>query len=82
MGYHCTRHLQWERMDTRLHLRYLLEHLACQRRKESIYGCKVVVSAASSDGGRGTLVGSERHHPDVREQSTSEVIPVGSHGCA
>ena len=41
-----------------------------------------MVSAASSDGGRGTLVGSERHHPDVMEVSMSEVIPVRSHGCA
>ena len=55
MGYHCTRHLPWERMDTRLHLRYLLEHLACQRMKESIFGCKVVVPAASSNGGRGAF---------------------------
>ena len=82
MGYHCTKCLPWERMDTRLHLRYLLQHLACQCRKESIYGCKVVVSAASSDGDRGTLVGSKRHHPDVREVSMSEVIPIRSHGCA
>jgi hypothetical protein len=84
-GSWSTNCLPFDRMYSRLHLCHPLEHLACKSRKESIYGCKVVISATSSDGSRGNLwVGSEPHHPDVWRVGTIDFVrcAAGIHGRA